>query len=669
MSEPKVYQNEERQKAFYEYGKKLPTGAMQSEEVGDRLREFNEQRCDPPLTDDEIAPVFMRLCELWGDENYKNNIKARLHRYEMVRIGNRYHALDKAALKEGELVAYNRTNFLEGPGNLTFDVHKDETKVSKDKKGNEVKTTTEQTRTISAGLEWWNERCKEQPLKIAFRPGEKQNREGEINTWQGWGVNPSPEGSCVRFHMHLLDNVCQGNTDHYKYLWDCLCHMFQHPMERHGVAIAIGGEQGVGKSFIGEQVLAPLLGNAYYAIGDSKVLENSFNDWLNGRLLVHFDEAFFSGEHRVRSLLKNLITSKKLHINAKNLPTFQIDNYAHILITSNAGWIVPAEEKDRRYFVLICGSDHANDRPYFKAIIEELENGGYARLLYELLNTKITSDWSRIPTTEAKVEQIEEGLDPVKTWWRDSLEHYAEDDKQEPKQDPIYAHVGEDITATEASIRFQRWAKRFTPHGRMPKGAGGMGKFLTKVCGERVPRGSGANTYYVYEVKQMTDDRLNSGQSEKQMDENLNEAKTDPSSVDLSSPPPAEALSPETESPHGRMSEMGWANLRAERERLKAQSDALKSQAEPQLPEYTFDLFTPEEKPGIMAAFERIYKRPASRVELDSVDADEFLDMAREAGIEEEKYEKPIMAIARRDSQRKYHQWCRRADQQQRVAV
>ena len=143
MSEPKVYQNEERQKALYEYGKALPLG---SDEDDGSPRRLQRTRCDPPLTDEEIAPVFRRLCELWQDENEKRSIKDRFHRYEMVRIGSRYHALDTQALNRGKLVAYNRTNFMEGPGNITFTVHKDETKASKDKQGNEVKTTTEQAR-------------------------------------------------------------------------------------------------------------------------------------------------------------------------------------------------------------------------------------------------------------------------------------------------------------------------------------------------------------------------------------------------------------------------------------------------------------------------------------------------------------------------------------------
>ena len=73
-------------------------------------------------------------------------------------------------------------------------------------------------------------------------------------------------------------------------------------------------------------------------------------------------------------------------------------------------------------------------------MIEELENGGYARLLYELLNTEITSDWSKVPDTEAKQEQIEEGLDPVKTWWNDSLANWQDDTPEK-----MYVHVGEKI--------------------------------------------------------------------------------------------------------------------------------------------------------------------------------------------------------------------------------
>ena len=69
-------------------------------------------------------------------------------------------------------------------------------------------------------------------------------------------------------------------------------------------------------------------------------------------------------------------------------------------------------------------------------------------------------------------------------------------------------------------------------------------------------------TIYVYNpVEGLKVEGSNSGQSEKQMEENMNRAETNPSSVDLSSPPPAETPSPEPEERHGGMSETGWANL------------------------------------------------------------------------------------------------------------
>ncbi len=251
MSESKVYQNEKRQEALYEYAKTLPC----NDELIAKMSEFNEEQCDPPLDEDEMVKVLRQIVEEQEAKQKEWDALARFSRFQMVRIGSRYYALDTAALKQGEVVAYNHPHWMEGAGNFTYTTYATETTTRIDNRSRKpITVKTMKATAHHAGREWWDSRCEEEPRRIAFRPGEEKDRPGEVNTWAGWGVKPSPDGSCVRFRLYLLDVLCRGNTEHYQFLWDWLCSIFQEPQARHGVAVALRGKQGTGRSLLGAEV-------------------------------------------------------------------------------------------------------------------------------------------------------------------------------------------------------------------------------------------------------------------------------------------------------------------------------------------------------------------------------------------------------------------------------
>jgi hypothetical protein len=470
-----MYENA-RQTQLFDYAKELKLPITEQEKVawGDDFLAFNA-KLNPPLSEDEMAEVFDDVSAFHGDTLDERRAQKRMWRYEMIRIGSKYLALDKNALKKGEIVAYTRNEWLEGPGNISFTRHM----VQVTPKLN--KTTGEWTneekpvdQNVHAGLAFWNEKCKGWPKSLVFRPGGDFDPETEINTWQGWGVEPSAEGSCELFKKHLKDVVCGGDADLYSFLWDWFADIFQHPGHKNGVAVAWRGEQGDGKSFVGEQVMCKLLGNAYVLINDPETLTGKFNSHLANRLFVHLDEAFFSGDHQVRSKIKGLITSPFNKIELKGREPYFQDNNMRIFITTNADWATPSEQGDRRYFVLDIQNPHRNDPSYFDPLFAELENGGYGKLLWDLLHTAIASDWHRVPETEAKREQIRNGS-AVLQWWHDSEEHWQED------VDEIYIHAGEEISPTEAWKRFMKWAERAARRSEMPRGVEGFSKTLAKV--------------------------------------------------------------------------------------------------------------------------------------------------------------------------------------------
>ena len=164
------------------------------------------------------------------------------------------------------------------------------------------------------------------------------------STCSGWGVAPnSDRGSCEAFKNHLKKTICRGDQNLFTFIWDWLADIFQHPTLKNGVILVLRGKQGTGRSFIGEVVLSKILGAAYTILNDPDTLTNRFNGALSNRLVVHLDEAFFSGDPAVRSKIKNLSTSPYIQIELKGHEMVKQNNYIRLFITTNADWAAPVE--------------------------------------------------------------------------------------------------------------------------------------------------------------------------------------------------------------------------------------------------------------------------------------------------------------------------------------
>ena len=399
--------------------------------------------------------------------------------YALLNVGGSPVALNLKAFSKGQIVTSSYDNFMHGDGGRT-------TTIKKKIKDKIVEIVTK------VGPTWWEQELNSGMRTPVFKPGQKEVKADEFNFWNGWGVEPSEEGSCELFKDHLLNVVCSGNQDWYKFLWDWFCDMFQNPQEHNGVILAIQGNEGSGKSFIGEQVISRLLGDGgYHLLGDDKPLESQFTEFLANTLLLQLDESFFSGSHAVKNFLKHISVSKKLEINKKFLSGFTVDNYLHILVTSNADWFVPPGYLDRRYFVLKTTDAHLRDFPYFKAIMDQLEAGGFQRLLWELLTTKITSDWSKIPMTDVKQEQIEYG-EPIKLWWKDCVLHHPLIDTTDETieeleklvlDSPMFPYEGQELTPTEFYQMFRCWYDATKQRGEFPRSVDAFGKKVRALVG------------------------------------------------------------------------------------------------------------------------------------------------------------------------------------------
>jgi phage/plasmid-associated DNA primase len=206
--------------------------------------------------------------------------------------------------------------------------------------------------------------------------------------WKGFARN-AQQGLCTLYWNHVKDNICNGDLETYEYLRKWLAYVFQHPDVVH-TGLVLCGSQGVGKnSFV--EPLGVLLGSHYAPLSSINELVSNFNFHLKNAVLIHANEAVWGGNRKELGTLKAMITEQTCLIEGKGKDRIVVRNFKHVIISSNEDWPVHLDPDDRRFLVLRVSEKHKEDHEYFKAIQNELNNGGYEALLFDLLHEDLTN--------------------------------------------------------------------------------------------------------------------------------------------------------------------------------------------------------------------------------------------------------------------------------------
>ena len=270
--------------------------------------------------------------------------------------------------------------------------------------------------------EWWSNHRKRRTYLdgVTFDPTGRAP-DTFWNLWTGFGVEPAPgDWSLLREHVQTV--ICRGDAGQLDYLLNWAARMFQHPTEPGHVAIVIRGKKGAGKG-IYLSALARAFGGHAIHIHDLEHLAGRFNAHLRDCVFLFADEAFFAADRKHEGALKGLITEQTLPIEGKGQNLVSAKNMLHIAMASNNDWVVPASHDERRYAIFDALDNKLGDRKYFKAIAEQLEAGGLAGMIHDLLRLDIANFEVRdFPDTDGLVEQKMHSLDTLDRWWLAVLE-------------------------------------------------------------------------------------------------------------------------------------------------------------------------------------------------------------------------------------------------------
>ena len=254
---------------------------------------------------------------------------------------------------------------------------------------------------------------------VMFDPSGRKTP-GKLNLWQGFQIDPVP-GDWSLMRNHIREVLCDGNAEHFDWLMNWLARMFQRPGELAEIAVVLKSGEGSGKGTLGRWV-GEIIGQHAMQIGNSKHLVGNFNQHLRDCVFLFADEACFTADKQAFGILSNLITEESITIESKFKNPVQQKNFLHILMASNAEWIVSAASDARRYFVLNVPDTRKGDHAYFAAINAQMEAGGAAAMHAELLARDIAGFIHRkAPETAGLQEQKALSLGTTDRWWKDCL--------------------------------------------------------------------------------------------------------------------------------------------------------------------------------------------------------------------------------------------------------
>jgi Family of unknown function (DUF5906) len=196
---------------------------------------------------------------------------------------------------------------------------------------------------------WWLEhQARKQYEAIVMAPGGPPVIDNRLNLWRGFAVNPAPGDWRLLCH-HLFRVVASKDKQRFRYVLNWMAWCVQNPDKRAEVALVMEGKRGTGKGTLGN-ALCKLFGQHSIHISSAERLAGRFNGHLRDTVFLFADEAYWPGDKGAEGELKRLITEPTLNIESKGRDTVSVPNLLHVLMASNEDWVVPAGERERRYF-------------------------------------------------------------------------------------------------------------------------------------------------------------------------------------------------------------------------------------------------------------------------------------------------------------------------------
>jgi Family of unknown function (DUF5906) len=235
------------------------------------------------------------------------------------------------------------------------------------------------------------------------------------------------EGDCHLTLAYINDIICSQHAEINDCVVDFLAHMAQRPWEKPEFAIVLIGPKGVGKTFFLDMVNVLIDGpkrhlHSFKTSNPNDIFGIHCAPQLLNTVGLLLEEVTWGGDVKHENQLKNYITGHTSTINIKFGPIITVDNRMRIIMGANPGWSIPVSHDERRYLCPVVSDAQQEKHEYFAAIADELNNGGYAALMYFLQQRDISKfNYRYAPITTTLIEQKNQTSRGIERYLRERL--------------------------------------------------------------------------------------------------------------------------------------------------------------------------------------------------------------------------------------------------------
>lgn len=335
--------------------------------------------------------------------------------------------------------------------------------------------------------------------------------EGKLNLWRGWSIEPEP-GDWSLMRELIVDVLCAGNEKHGDYVLKWIAFMLQKPGVSPESALVFRGDEGVGKGTLG-RALMRIAGVHGMTVASPSQFAGRFNAHLRDCVFLFADEAFWPGHKDAEGALKQLITEPHISYELKGVDATLGRNLVHLLMASNKDWVVPAGLTARRFAMFNVSDARRNDRAWFGKLKRQMDDGGLAAMMHDLLGMKL-GGWhpaSAVPQTKALGEQkfASLGLSPER-FYIEMLQNelipaapIIDDDTGFEAERPTWEQAEQVILASELTEAYRDWLRKNGSKASTTSSA--LGRKLARFGVERCIVGSGAKQRRGWKLPKLRD--------------------------------------------------------------------------------------------------------------------------------------------------------------------
>jgi hypothetical protein len=271
---------------------------------------------------------------------------------------------------------------------------------------------------------------------LRYVPGEKSGLYGSgengrfINTH--CPSNIKPEKRDVSMFLDFMEHLIPIESDRFETLRWCATLLACPSVKMHYGLLLISESQGVGKTTLGEKILAPIVGMLNVSFPpENEIVDSQYNYWIAHKRLAVIHEIYAGHSSKAYDRLKSVITDKNITVSKKYQANYEIDNWIHVFACSNSLRAIKLSFDDRRWFVPKV-TERVKDTAYWTELNEWLETeGGLQAILYwskefiKKVSPVLPSQSS--PDSSTKREVIEDSYSPGMILVMDLLDSLKEE--------------------------------------------------------------------------------------------------------------------------------------------------------------------------------------------------------------------------------------------------